>query len=160
MTQGGRAADRQSKVRGRKAAMGGVNPYIQAAKTQMPDRKFTVTFQILETKETKVFEVDPSQLPYGHNGLEGSILDIAEGAGVEINHSCGGVCACSTCHVIVREGLESCNTATDDELDMLDEAPGLELESRLGCQCVPSGSRDIVVEIPAWNRNAVKEPHH
>jgi 2Fe-2S ferredoxin len=76
---------------------------------------------------------------------------------VDIDHSCGGVCACSTCHVIVRQGIESCNEATDDELDQLDNARGLEPESRLACQCVPNGTQDIVVEIPKWNRNLARE---
>ena len=80
-------------------------------------------------------------------------------AGIEIDHSCGGVCACSTCHIVVRQGLDSCNEATDDEEDMLDLAPGLELQSRLACQCVPDGSQDMIVEIPEWNRNLVSETH-
>ena len=88
-------------------------------------------------------------------------LTVMEGArdngipGIEAD--CGGACACSTCHVIVREGLESYNAATDDELDMLDEARGVELNSRLACQCVPNGSANLVVEVPGWNRNLVKE---
>jgi 2Fe-2S ferredoxin len=61
--------------------------------------------------------------------------------------------------VILREGSQSCNEPTDDELDMLDQAPGLEPESRLGCQAVPDGSCDVVIEIPDWNRNLVKEDH-
>jgi 2Fe-2S ferredoxin len=77
-----------------------------------------------------------------------------------IEHTCGGVCACSTCHVIVREGLETCNEATEDEEDQLEEAPGLVYQSRLGCQCVPNGTRRVLVEIPRWNRNAVKETAH
>lgn len=140
--------------------MGGVNPYIKAADATRPTKKYKITFHNLEDGTTTEFEVDPEALPYGHNGLDGSILDIAEGAGVSINHSCGGVCACSTCHVVVRQGLESCNEATDDEMDMVDTAPATELESRLGCQCVPNGSMDVVVEIPKWNRNQVKEPDH
>ena len=102
---------------------------------------------------------DPSQFPYGHTGLEGGLLDIAEGAGVEINHSCGGVCACATCHVYVRKGLESCSKATDDELDQLDAAPAMNDESRLSCQCVPNGTTDLVVIVPQWNRNQVQEGH-
>ncbi|MFO0810530.1 MAG: 2Fe-2S iron-sulfur cluster-binding protein [Gemmataceae bacterium] len=134
--------------------MSGVNPYIQAAKVKLPTRKYRVTFLPLNV----VAEVDPSRSRPGHNGEPFSILDIAEGVGVELDHSCGGVCACSTCHVYVREGLKSCNEATDDELDMLDNARGLEVDaSRLGCQCVPDGSCDIVVEIPAWNRNLARE---
>jgi 2Fe-2S ferredoxin len=77
-----------------------------------------------------------------------------------LDHACGGVCACSTCHVIVHEGLESCNEPTDAELDQLDEAPGLTAKSRLGCQCVPDGSCDLVVEIPEWNKNFAKEAEH
>ena len=61
-------------------------------------------------------EVDPAEIPYDHNGLPGSILDIASGFQQGLDHACGGVCACSTCHVIVHEGLESCNEATYVEL--------------------------------------------
>ncbi|MEK6617220.1 MAG: 2Fe-2S iron-sulfur cluster-binding protein, partial [Nitrospirota bacterium] len=81
------------------------------------------------------------------------------GAGVDLEHACGGVCACSTCHVIVKQGLESCNEGTDDEFDQLDEAPAITLQSRLACQCVPNGTIDLVVEIPAVNKNLVKEGH-
>jgi ferredoxin, 2Fe-2S len=140
--------------------MGGVNPYIEKPKTKLPQRTYKITFIDLETKKETVFAVDPKQIPYAHTGQDGSILDIAlGGAGVEINHSCGGVCACSTCHVYVRQGLSSCSGATPDEEDMLDSAPSLEIDSRLACQCVPDGTTDLVVEIPAWNRNAVKEGH-
>jgi 2Fe-2S ferredoxin len=77
-----------------------------------------------------------------------------------MEHTCGGVCACSTCHSIVRQGLASCSEATEEEEDQLEEAPGLTIQSRLSCQCVPDGTMDLVVEIPAWNRNAVKETPH
>jgi 2Fe-2S ferredoxin len=133
--------------------MGGVNPYITPAEYDLPKKKYRVKF----LPSGKVFEVDPEKLPYDRTGLPGSILDIAGAAGIPLDHACGGVCACSTCHVIVREGLETCNEATDDELDMLDEARGVTTESRLGCQCVPDGTTDVVVEIPSWNRNLVKE---
>lgn len=141
--------------------MGGVNPYIQKAKVQLPTRPYRVTFRetdqvTREVRET-VVEVDPSALPYTHTGEPGSLLDIGLGNDVEIDHACGGVCACSTCHVIVHEGLESCNRANDDEEDQLDQARGLTMESRLSCQCVPDGTRDVVVEVPMWNRNAIKE---
>ena len=53
----------------------------------------------------------------------------------------------------MKQGLESCNEATDAELDELDEAPGITPKSRLGCQTVPDGTTDIVVEIPEWNKN-------
>jgi 2Fe-2S ferredoxin len=135
--------------------MGGVNPYIEAAKVELPKKKYKLTV----LPAGKEIEVDPAKLPYGRNGLSGSILDIVLGAGIPLDHSCGGVCACSTCHVIVREGMESCNEPTDDELDQLDDARGLTTESRLGCQCVPNGTCDVVVEIPGWNRNLVSEDH-
>src|SRR5262245_35589223 len=140
--------------------MAGVNPYIekvQAAKAKQP---FTVTFIDEETGKQTEVKVDPVRFPLGTIGNDGSILDIATGADVEINHSCGGVCACSTCHVYVTKGLPSCSKATEDEEDMLDEAPALTPESRLSCQCVPNGTVDLVVVIPKWNRNQVKEGHH
>lgn len=139
--------------------MGGVNPYIDKPEVHQATKRFKVTFHIEETNETKVFEVDPSAIPYGRTGLEGSILDIAEGAGIEIDHACGGVCACATCHVKVRQGLASCSTATEDEEDQLDSARDVEIDSRLSCQCVPDGSQDLVVVIPSWNKNMVKEGH-
>ncbi len=135
--------------------MGGSNPYLQETEVPLPTRKYTVTFLPLNVK----IEVDPKELPCGRDGRPGSILDIALGHGIELDHACGGVCACSTCHVIVREGLACCNEASDAEEDMLDNAPGLEANSRLGCQCVPDGSCDVVVEIPSWNRNLAREEH-
>lgn len=133
--------------------MAGVNPYIEPAKVHRPKQQYRVTFLPMNV----TIEVDPAVDRLGHNGLELSLLDIAEGAGVDIDHSCGGVCACSTCHVYVRQGERSCNPPTDDELDMLDNARGLEPDSRLSCQCVPDGSSDVIVEIPAWNRNLARE---
>ena len=135
--------------------MAGINPYITPPEVEAPKKKYRITF--LPMAET--VEVDPEQIPYGRTGQPGSILDIALTHGIDIDHSCGGVCACSTCHVIVKQGLESCNEPTDDELDELEEARGLTMESRLSCQCVPNGSCDVVVEIPGWNRNVVKEGH-
>jgi 2Fe-2S ferredoxin len=104
-------------------------------------------------------EVDPDKIPYGHTGLPGSILDIALANGIEIDHACGGVCACSTCHCIVRQGLETIPEMTDTEEEELSFAPGLTPNSRLSCQSVPDGTTDIVVQIPNWNRNAVREGH-
>lgn len=140
--------------------MAGKNPYITNPDVVLPTRKYTVTFIEKEYDETHVVEVDPERIPYGRTGLPGSLLDIALAADIDVEHTCGGVCACSTCHVIVRQGLASCSEATDDELDQLDNAPGLTVQSRLSCQCVPDGTMDLVVEVPAWNRNAVKETPH
>jgi 2Fe-2S ferredoxin len=138
--------------------MAGKNPYIKEAEYALPTRPYSVTIRH-EGEETRI-AVDPEELPCQRSGLPGSILDICLGHGIELEHTCGGVCACSTCHVIVRQGLASCNEATEDEEDQLEEAPGITIQSRLGCQCVPDGTMDVVVEIPEWNRNAVKETPH
>jgi 2Fe-2S ferredoxin len=111
-----------------------------------PTQAYTMTF--VGEGSSRDVTVDPNDIPYGSTGLPGSILDIALSEGVELGHVCGGVAACSTCHVKVKEGIESCNEASDAELDQLDEAPNIALDSRLGCQCVPDGTTDIVVEIP------------
>ncbi len=81
-----------------------------------------------------------------------SILDAADAAGVELPHNCGGVCACTTCHVWVEKGYRSLSRIEEREDDKLDEAAGLRESSRLGCQaCV--GDEDVVVRIPG-NRMA------
>src|SRR5580704_19555432 len=136
--------------------MGGSNPYIEQAKYTPATKKFKVTF----AREGKTVEVDPENVPYAREGLPGSILDIATGFHVPLDHACGGVNACSTCHVIVHQGLESCNEATEAEYDELDEEPGVTPKSRLGCQCVPDGTADIVVEVPDWNKNYAREAEH
>ncbi|MGQ0809961.1 MAG: 2Fe-2S iron-sulfur cluster-binding protein [Nitrospiraceae bacterium] len=138
--------------------MGGTNPYIEKTEYELPKKPYSVTYIDPDGSVTKV-EVHPDKIPYGPTGLPGSILDIALGNGVGLEHVCGGVCACSTCHVVVKAGLASCNEGTDDEFDQLEEAPALTLQSRLGCQCVPNGTMDVVVEIPAVNKNLVKEGH-
>jgi 2Fe-2S ferredoxin len=75
----------------------------------------------------------------------GSLLDIALHHGVRLDHNCGGNCACTTCHVIVREGEENLSPMEPDEEDRLDTATGLTLHSRLGCQAIAQG--DVVVEV-------------
>jgi 2Fe-2S ferredoxin len=76
-----------------------------------------------------------------------SILDAAEAAGVELPHNCGGVCACTTCHVWVESGLEALTPIEEREDDKLNEAEGLSSHSRLGCQARVA-SADVVVRIP------------
>ena len=78
---------------------------------------------------------------------------------INIEHACGGVCACSTCHVYVLQGMDDLAEAQDSELDRVEVAPDVKLTSRLACQCVIRGDGPIAVEVPAWNRNAVKEGH-
>jgi 2Fe-2S ferredoxin len=147
--------------------MGGSNPYMKSGAARLPARAYTITFLRpgepgagAETAERTEVRVEPEKLPYSRDGQKGSILEIALGHGVDLDHACGGVCACSTCHVIVRQGLESCGEASDDELDQLEKAPGLTPQSRLACQSVPDGSSDLVVEVPNWNRNFAREGKH
>ena len=132
--------------------MGGTNPYIKVPESQKPKKNFRITFEPLD----KTIEVSPSHPVYG-TGLPGSVLDIAMSAGIDIDHACGGVCACSTCHIYVKKGGNSCSVATESENDMLDLAPDVKPSSRLACQCIPNGEEDITVEIPSWNRNLVRE---
>jgi 2Fe-2S ferredoxin len=94
----------------------------------------------------KTIEVDDSKYPLADHGKPGSLLDIALANGIELEHNCGGSCACTTCHVIVREGAENLSEMAEDEEDRLDMAEGLTIRSRLGCQAVVRG--DVVVEIP------------
>lgn len=88
------------------------------------------------------------------------ILEVAVEHGINIEHACGGVCACSTCHVYIEKGMKDLEEATDAEEDRVEEAPGLQRNSRLSCQCEIEGDGPIVVRVPAWNRNAVKEIPH
>ena len=66
---------------------------------------------------------------------------------------------CSTCHIYVHSGFDSAPEPIEEEEDQLDFAPAVQDNSRLSCQCVPDGSVDIEVEIPAWKRNKVSEEH-
>ncbi len=78
-------------------------------------------------------------LPYGHHGKPMSFLDVAEHFDIFLDHACGGVCACTTCHLWTKEGAEALTPADDDELDRLDMAADQQLNSRLGCQAVITG---------------------
>ena len=117
------------------------------------------SFQVTFEPQRKTVNILPGEMLEESDGLPGSLLQLALNNDIDLDHSCGGVCACSTCHVIVRSGFESCNVVTEDEEDMLDLAPGLQPQSRLACQCVPDGTSNIVIEIPEWNRNLVSESH-
>jgi 2Fe-2S ferredoxin len=95
-----------------------------------------------------LFEVEPGT----------SICDALLAHDIEIEHACEMSCACTTCHVIVREGFGSLEEATELEEDMLDKAWGLEAHSRLSCQAIV-GKQDLVVEIPKYSINMAKEGH-
>jgi 2Fe-2S ferredoxin len=112
-----------------------------------------VTF-IKDGKETTV-EFERGKLEYQHHGLPESFLDVAMNFGIPLEHACGGSCACTTCHLIIRKGMENLSEEQDNELDRLDTAWDLTTSSRLGCQAVIKG--DVVAEFPMYTRNYVQE---
>ncbi|XHS77325.1 ISC system 2Fe-2S type ferredoxin [Burkholderiaceae bacterium UC74_6] len=99
---------------------------------------------------------------YAPNGAEvsappgTSICEALLDNGIEIEHACDQVCACTTCHVIVRAGGRSLSEMEEGEEDMLDRAWGLEPDSRLSCQAI-LGQTDVTVEIPKYSINHAKE---
>jgi len=112
-----------------------------------------VTF-IKDGKET-VVEFDPETMPFQEHGLKGSFLDVAMNHHVPLEHACGGSCACTTCHLIVKQGMNNLSEMEDNEADRLDTAWDLTTSSRLGCQAVIKG--DVTVEFPLYTRNYVQE---
>ncbi|MEQ1601177.1 MAG: ISC system 2Fe-2S type ferredoxin [Methylophilaceae bacterium] len=104
-------------------------------------------------------------LPHPETCPEGLALEIKPGkvlcdallaGGVEIEHACDGVSACSTCHVIVREGFASLSPAEDEEEDQLDKAWGLTPVSRLSCQ-IRVGTTPLTIELPRYSLNHARE---
>jgi 2Fe-2S ferredoxin len=112
-----------------------------------------VTF-IKDGKETTV-EFEHGKLEYQHHGRPESFLDVAMNFGIPLEHACGGSCACTTCHLIIRKGQNNLSEPEDNELDRLDTAWDLTTDSRLGCQAVIKG--DVVAEFPMYTRNYVQE---
>ena len=102
--------------------------------------------------QDRVIEFDPADAPFHHDGEPGSILDVLLGHGIELEHACGGNCACTTCHVIVLEGMAHLSDNEEEEDDMLDKAPGLRATSRLGCQAVMDGG-EVKILIPRYTIN-------
>ena len=106
-------------------------------------------------------------LPHSEYAPEGASVEAAPGTsiceallenGIEIEHACEMSCACTTCHVVVRDGFESLGEIDESEEDLLDRAWGLEPTSRLSCQAILS-NRDVTIEIPKYSINQVKEKH-
>ncbi|MCI0505213.1 MAG: ISC system 2Fe-2S type ferredoxin [Gammaproteobacteria bacterium] len=106
-------------------------------------------------------------LPHEEICPEGAVIQAETGAticdaalqnGIPIEHACEKSCACTTCHVIIREGFESLADADEAEEDLLDKAWGLEPESRLSCQAKVA-NEDLVIEIPKYTINMVSENH-
>jgi len=126
----------------------------ESRKKEIPaDKLVRVTF----LPEGRTVEFEFGAMPWDHHGKPMSFLDVAENFGVVLDHACGGSCACTTCHVWIKEGAGGLSEAEDDELDRLDMAADQQLNSRLGCQAVISRPGEYVVEIPSWNRNYVSE---
>ena len=115
------------------------------------------TVRITFLPDNKTFEFEHGKLRYAEHGKPESILDIALNFGFHLEHACGGSCACTTCHIVVKKGAELLSEMDDAEADRLDMAADLQLNSRLGCQAVVKKPGEIVVAIPAWNRNYVSE---
>jgi 2Fe-2S ferredoxin len=112
-----------------------------------------VTF-IKDGKQTTV-EFELGKMPYDGHGLPESFLDVAMNLGIPLEHACGGSCACTTCHLIVKQGMNNLSDMEDNEADRLDTAWDLTTSSRLGCQAVIKG--DVTVEFPLYTRNYVQE---
>lgn len=131
--------------------------HMKASGTQLGPRNIPVTFE-LEDPES----LNQKEATLTVNGALGqSLLELALENDIAIEHACGGVTACSTCHVHVDEGEDCFNEPEDEELDRVEEAPGNDFASRLSCQAkIQSADQPITVRVPAWNRNAVKEVPH
>jgi 2Fe-2S ferredoxin len=113
-----------------------------------------VTF-ILRDGSEKTVEFEQGKLPFDGHGLPESFLDVAMHFGIPLEHACGGSCACTTCHLIIKQGMNSLSEMEDAEADRLDTAWDLTTTSRLGCQAVIKG--DVVAEFPLYTRNYVQE---
>ena len=105
--------------------------------------------------ETKTVEFEHGTLPYSNHGKPESFLDVSKHFDLGLEHACGGNCACTTCHVVIRQGAQNLSEMQDDEADRLDTAWDLTPDSRLGCQAVIAG--DVVCELPMYTRNYVQE---
>jgi len=88
-----------------------------------------------------------------------SFLEAAQRSGAQVGSACGGVCACSTCHVYVKEGLDALSEVSEREEDIMDKAFDVRSFSRLGCQAKMTGERLYVVEISAESRKAFLDEH-
>ncbi len=106
-------------------------------------------------------------LPHASLCPDGAVFEVESGISVcdallnndiEIEHACEKSCACTTCHIVVREGFASLNEAEDKEEDLLDMAWGLEATSRLSCQAIVDQA-DLVIEIPKYTINHARENH-
>ncbi len=102
---------------------------------------YNIKFQF-EEKGKETILVENASVDY-------SVLEVAIKNGISIHHNCGGVCACSTCHIYIEQGDQHLEELSDKEEDFIDRAKNPRINSRLGCQCVlQDGSGDLVVTVP------------
>ncbi len=102
----------------------------------------------------RTIEFDLRKVPFQHDGQPGSCLDVMLGNGLHLEHACGGNCACTTCHVVVKSGMECLSEFEENEEDLLDKAPGLTPTSRLGCQARFTRDGEVTIWIPRYTINA------
>ena len=118
--------------------------------------KIRVIFESGEPEQ--IIEFNPADAPFQHDGQPGSILDVLLGRDIHLEPACGGNCACTTCHVIVKQGFNKLSEASEQEEDLLDKAPGLTPTSRLGCQAVlDDPNAELVILIPRYTINQISE---
>jgi|TARA_B110000444_G_scaffold143474_1_gene134272 2Fe-2S ferredoxin len=109
----------------------------------------------------------PKIIVLPHNDLcpEGNVIEVKKGTSIcdallknniDIEHACDQVCACTTCHVIIKEGFNTLEPSDENEDDMLDKAWGLSPQSRLSCQSIVE-DEDLTIEIPKYTINLAKE---
>ncbi|MBX2853262.1 MAG: 2Fe-2S iron-sulfur cluster binding domain-containing protein [Phycisphaeraceae bacterium] len=131
--------------------------HMKASGDSLGPRTIPVTFELEDPESLNQTE---KQIEV-KGALNQSLLELALENDIAIEHACGGVCACSTCHVMLDEGEDAFDEPEDEELDRVEEAPGNDITSRLSCQAkIQTADETIVVRVPAWNRNAVKEVPH
>lgn len=131
--------------------------HMKASGEQLGPKNIPVTFELEDP--TAMGQTEKTVELKGAIGQ--SLLELALENDIAIEHACGGVTACSTCHVHVDEGEDAFNEPEDEELDRVEEAPGNDFGSRLSCQAkIQTADEKITIRVPAWNRNAVKEVPH
>lgn len=113
----------------------------------------TRTSNFITFAEMNIFKVKINFEEPGHESVElpiaegESVLDVCMDNGIELQHNCGGVCGCSTCHIYVNKGMDNVQEISDKEEDFIDRAVNPRINSRLGCQCVMIDG-DIEVTLP------------
>jgi len=131
--------------------------HMKASGEKLGPKDIPVTFELEDPKSLNQTEKEIEV----KGALGQSLLELALENNIAIEHACGGVTACSTCHVHVDQGEDAFNEPEDEELDRVEEAPGNDFCSRLSCQArIQAANEKIVIRVPAWNRNAVKEVPH